>query len=60
MRESTLKQELLEILCCPACRGDLDYSKTQSTLRCQQCGTIYPVKDGIPIMLTEDVAKSQQ
>jgi len=49
-----LKKELLDILCCPKCKGDLDYSAKQNTLRCKQCGTVYPVKDGIPIMLVDE------
>ena len=52
-----LKQELLDILCCPKCKGDLDYSSQKEKLTCKECGTVYKVKDGIPIMLPEDVAK---
>lgn len=59
MPESKLKQELLNILCCPKCRGDLEYFADEQRLRCKQCGTVYPVKDGIPIMLAEDAAKSE-
>lgn len=50
-----LKKELLHILCCPKCKGDLDYFAEQSTLRCKDCGTVYQVKDGIPIMLSDDM-----
>ncbi len=49
-----LKKELLDILCCPKCRGDLAYNETASTLTCKDCRRVYPVKDGIPIMLVEE------
>lgn len=52
-----LKKELLDILCCPKCKGDLDYSAQQETLTCKQCGAVYRVKDDIPIMLPEDTTK---
>lgn len=49
-----LKKELLEILCCPKCKGDLDYDVVKSTLRCTKCGKVYPVKNDIPILLVDD------
>ncbi|HEX9828936.1 MAG TPA: Trm112 family protein [Bacteroidota bacterium] len=49
-----LKQELLDLLCCPKCKGDLAYAPEKETLTCKQCGAVYPVRDGIPIMLPEE------
>jgi uncharacterized protein len=49
-----LKKELLDILCCPKCKGDLDYSVERSTLTCRSCGKVYHVKNDIPIMLVDD------
>ena len=49
-----LKKELLEILCCPKCKGELDYKHTENTLTCKGCGRMYEVKDDIPIMLVND------
>ena len=51
-----LKKELLEILCCPKCKGDLDYNVEQNTLRCKECGTVYQIKNDIPIMLAGDAS----
>jgi uncharacterized protein YbaR (Trm112 family) len=51
--------KLLEILACPACRGDLEYDIKNEKLICTDCGLKYPVKDGIPIMLIEEAEKSQ-
>jgi uncharacterized protein YbaR (Trm112 family) len=53
-----LKKELLDILCCPACKGDLRYDTRKETLTCKSCGHVYRVKDGIPIMLVDDDAPS--
>jgi len=49
-----LSKELLDILCCPACKGDLDYRPEERTLTCKACGRVYQVKDDIPIMLVDD------
>jgi uncharacterized protein YbaR (Trm112 family) len=52
-----LKPELLAILCCPKCKGDLDYDAGKQTLTCKKCGQVYPVKDDIPIMLVDESVK---
>jgi hypothetical protein len=52
-----LKPELLEILCCPKCKGDLEYKPELNTLTCKKCGHVYQVKDDIPIMLVDDPDK---
>ncbi len=49
-----LKKELLDILCCPKCKGDLAYDSVRNTLTCKKCGKVYPVKNDIPIMLVDD------
>lgn len=47
-----ISKELLEILVCPACHGELDY-EPDVRLTCQSCGRSYPIRDGIPIMLVD-------
>lgn len=49
-----LKQELLEILCCPKCKADLTYDAEHNTLTCTKCGKVYRVENDIPIMLVDD------
>lgn len=49
-----LKQELLDILCCPVCRGDLFYFKERQELVCRSCKRAYPIKNDIPIMLEDE------
>ena len=50
----TLSEQLLEILVCPKCKGDLDYRPDESTLVCPACRLRYPVRDDIPIMLIDE------
>jgi len=46
--------ELLEILVCPKCKGDLEYRLEPEVLVCQACRLVYAVEDGIPIMLIDE------
>ena len=48
---------LLDILVCPICKGKLDYQKTEQELTCKPCKLVYPIRDGIPIMM-ENEARS--
>lgn len=49
-----LKKELLDILCCPKCKGELVYDAAMSTLTCSRCARVYEVRNDIPIMLVTD------
>jgi uncharacterized protein YbaR (Trm112 family) len=50
----TIPSELLEILVCPKCRGELEYRREPESLVCHACRLVYPVEDGIPIMLIDE------
>ena len=47
-----IDKELLDILCCPACKGDVILADKK--IVCTKCGKKYPVKDGVPIMLIDE------
>lgn len=49
-----LSQELLDILACPKCKGDLEYDKGNEKLICHACRLKYAIKDDIPIMLIDE------
>ncbi len=49
-----LKPELLEILVCPKCKGELEYDRKAEELLCHKCKLAYPIKDDIPIMLIDE------
>lgn len=46
--------ELLRILVCPKCKGDLTYREKEQTLDCPACRLRYAVRDDIPIMLIDE------
>ena len=46
--------ELLEILVCPKCKGDLYLTDLQDGLICNPCGLKYEIRDDIPIMLIDE------
>ena len=51
----SLPKDLLEILVCPKCKGDLDYHlEPAEELVCPACRLRYAVDDGIPIMLVDE------
>jgi uncharacterized protein YbaR (Trm112 family) len=47
----TLPPLLLEVLVCPECKSSVTVDASGSELACDDCGLVYPVRDGIPIML---------
>jgi len=53
-----LNQELLDILACPKCKGDLGLTPKQDGLHCEACALIYPIREEIPIMLIEEAVPS--
>jgi uncharacterized protein len=50
----TLAPELLEILVCPRCKGELEHRMQPEALICHACRLVYTVEDGIPIMLIDE------
>jgi uncharacterized protein len=46
--------QLLAILVCPKCKGELEYREAESSLVCHACRLKYAVRDGIPIMLIDE------
>lgn len=45
-------KELLKIIACPKCRGDLRVIGSDGLL-CERCGLVYPIRDDIPILLID-------
>lgn len=52
-----LSPDLLAILVCPACKGDLTYDAAAATLTCPACRLRYKVADDIPVMLVDEAEK---
>ncbi|KUJ96555.1 MAG: uncharacterized protein PWR24_645 [Desulfonauticus sp.] len=50
----SLDKELLEILACPKCKGDLTLTQEEDGLICAKCKKVYPIKEEIPVLLIEE------
>ncbi len=50
-----VKKELLDILVCPQCKGELEYrTEPEEVLICNACKLVYAVRDDIPVMLPDE------
>lgn len=49
-----MDKELLAILACPKCKNDVKLNFSGDGIECGVCRVVYPVKDGIPVMLVEE------
>lgn len=51
-----LDAELLDILVCPKCRSTVNLVEDDTALACSSatCGLVYPIRDGIPVMLIDE------
>ena len=50
----SISKELLEILACPKCHGEVVPTPAEDALVCAACRLRYPVRDEIPIMLVDE------
>ncbi len=54
----SVSPELLKILICPNCKGDIEYRETEQVIACiGECKYEYAVVDGIPHMLVDEAKK---
>ena len=49
-----IPQDLLDILACPECKKPLLQAPDGASLKCTGCRRVYPVRDGIPILLKDE------
>ncbi len=57
-----MRHKLLDILCCPVCKGNLDLTVSEENeheilegvLACKKCGVDYPIHEGIPDLLPKN------
>ena len=50
-------QDLLDILACPKCKGDIRLNEAGDGLICEACRLMFPIKDDIPVMLIDEAIK---
>mgnify|MGYP006301580381 FL=1 len=61
-----MKQSLMDIVCCPLDKQELeldvdaqdDDEVLDGTLTCTECGERYPIEDGIPNLLPPDMREA--
>ncbi len=52
-----VSKNLLEVLACPKCKTGVEVitvNNGNSGLKCTKCGKVYPIRNGIPIMLESE------
>ena len=49
-----ISEELLNILACPKCKGDIHTNDTGDGLVCENCRLVYEIREDIPIMLIDE------
>jgi len=52
-----ISKDLLDILACPKCKGDLRLTEKEDGLICERCRLLYEIRDDIPIMLIDEAKK---
>ena len=58
-RRVPVEKELLEILVCANCHGNVEYRHADELIVWLKCGLRYPVRDDIPVMLIDEAEKPQ-
>jgi uncharacterized protein YbaR (Trm112 family) len=49
-----IDQKFIEILACPKCKGSVTLMTSGEGIKCESCGLVYPIREGIPVMLIEE------
>ena len=49
-----VSEQLLEILACPKCKGEVTLNDEKNGLVCRACRLVYEIRDDIPIMLIDE------
>jgi len=60
MAEKVIEKELLQILVCSICHGELELIERtcgEWGLRCAPCRLVYPIRDAIPVMLESEALR---
>lgn len=60
MVEDPLPKELYDILACPDDKGDLVYTSKKDGLKCKTCKFVFPIKEGIPILLPKSMQEKSK
>ncbi|MFP4115875.1 MAG: Trm112 family protein [Candidatus Aenigmatarchaeota archaeon] len=50
-------QELMDVLACPKCKGEVKLNKDENKIVCHDCRLKFSVEEGIPNMLLEEAER---
>jgi uncharacterized protein len=51
---ATIDRKLLDILVCPLTKGPLEYNAERQELISRQAKLVFPIRDGIPVLLIDE------
>lgn len=51
-----ISPSLLAILACPLCKTDVQLTADEKGLKCVSCHRVYPIRDDIPVMITDEAS----
>ena len=51
---ANLHPELMEILACPRCKGELEFREPSDEIVCHTCKLVFPIRQDLPVMLVEE------
>jgi uncharacterized protein YbaR (Trm112 family) len=49
-----VEKDLLELIVCPACHGELIEKPDSAGLKCTSCRRVYPIVDEIPVLIVDE------
>lgn len=49
-----MDKKTLNVLVCPKCQSKLEYDKKANEIICANDKLVFPINDGIPVMLVEE------
>jgi uncharacterized protein YbaR (Trm112 family) len=55
-----ISQELLDILACPKCKGEVTLTEKKDGLVCERCRLLYEIREDIPIMLIDEAREIKE
>ncbi len=55
-----MDKQLLSMLVCPQCQGELKYDSASQELFCTFDGLAFPIKDGVPVMLEGEARRMSE
>ncbi|HIE64869.1 MAG: Trm112 family protein [Nitrospira sp.] len=53
----SIGRDLLDILACPKCKGEIHLNEKEDGILCVSCGLMYPIRNDIPVMLIDEAVK---